>query len=127
MKVRLVQKEASEPTSDGAYSVSARAMSYSFSGDVAYEALGKLQKQRDEDDDEDQVHHRQHGAVADIRAIAILAIDEAGHRNGQHEGEGHLPEALPGIGAIDLGSLEDLLRHRLQAGKQHDHHEGNIG
>src|SRR3954449_144784 len=41
-----------------------------------------LEEQRNEDDDEDEVRFREHGAVADIGTVAVFAEDEARHRVG---------------------------------------------
>src|ERR1700731_1761253 len=36
-----------------------------------------------------------------------------------------VPQTLPGIGAVDLGCLVELLRDRLEGGEIHDEEEGS--
>src|SRR6516164_6826459 len=52
----------------------------------AHPASSEIQQQGHEDDDEHEVEDCEHGAIADVRPIAVFAIDEARHRVGCSSG-----------------------------------------
>ena len=68
--------------------------------DLPHPAAGEAQQQRHEDDDEDEVELGEHRAVADIRAVAILAIDEA------RDGVGRAARAARRDVDDDVGELQ---------------------
>src|SRR5690606_21731519 len=72
------------------------------------------------------------GAAAGDRVDQLEVGEGEENREGQHDAEdrqqvrhGHIPEPLPGIGAVQRGGFVEAGRDGLQAGEQADRHEGD--
>src|SRR6516164_6647282 len=87
------------------------------SGSLPHVSADGFQKQRDEDDDENEIDFRDHRRVADIGAVAVFSIDEARNRIGSStwSAGGHVDD---NIGELQLeNGPEDDGRH---ADRQHE-------